>query len=131
MVNLHRANADVLEQNRPLARLFQRRRIWIFPPHRQDRCVRDGQAAQQLVLDGPIDKMRHETRYHCSPRRLDCFPVVAFRVVTFRVVTFRVVALDALDMKLDTFHQSKELVEKSSFDMAMMKLLIACLVMLI
>jgi len=25
--------------------------------------VRDGQAAQQLVLDGPIDMMRHETRY--------------------------------------------------------------------
>ena len=62
VVNLHRANADVLEQNRPLARLFQRRRIWILSPHRQDRCVRDGQAAQQLVLDGPIDKMRHETR---------------------------------------------------------------------
>ena len=94
--------------------------------------MRDGQAAQQLVLDGPIDMMRHETRYHCSPRRLDCFPVVAFRVVTFRVVTFRVVALDALDIiRSISFHQSKELVEKSSFDMAMMKLLIACLVMLI
>lgn len=62
VVNLHRANADVLEQDRPLARLFQRRRIWIFPPHRQDRCVRDGKAAQQLMLDGPIDMMRHETR---------------------------------------------------------------------
>lgn len=61
VVDSYLAYADVLEQDRPLARLFQRHCKWIFPPNRQDCRVRNGQAAQQLVFDGPLDTVRHET----------------------------------------------------------------------